>query len=263
MILNLHLGMPGLAPNLIHDVHHQCTNSGKKLAHVISKAQWKSTFRNVANLQPNQLLLDEQDWRKAKAALAELSAMQVVTVSQSECLGVPSDCFLRKKALPYASRRVSRLSDLFQNVEMRIHVAITSQFEYLTMVAAQSKKDKLLENISSLPSWAELVERISRSAPDKEIIVWDFERPEKTALAFSLNLLGIARGPVVEKAREAVLGSNLLQEPQDKGNWSETIPADVIEHLDDQYELDLSRLKSMPGVTVIEADDIPDEFHLD
>lgn len=262
-MFNLHVGIPGIVPDLLHSVVYAGLLRRDGAPAVLSRKLWQEQFRGLVNAKRTKAIFDAAAWRATKATITDLSAHGAVAVSQHALLGGPEDCFLKRKVLPYTDARIARVSEIFADVPLTFHLTIQSQFDYLhnTMNRLPEGKTIPLPGIVP-PSWSGLVQRIKAAAPERQIIVWDFEKPEKVALAFLICLLDTKDAALIE-ALDAHL-SVTIKRPKPPGGSHEIlgVPHDMIERLDAQYDLDLKALNKIEGVSLILPESIPEEFHL-
>lgn len=261
-MFNLHVGIPGIVPDLLHSVVHAGLLKIDDAPAVLSRQLWQKQFRGLVNAKRKNAALDAAAWRWTEAAISDLSAYDTVAVSQHALLGGPEDCFLKPKVLPYTDARIARVSEIFAAVPLTFHLTIQSQFDYLhaTMARLLASSDSLQRGI--VPSWSGLVRRIRAAAPDRKIVVWDFEQPEKVALAFMVCLLEVHDTALI-KALEAHLYATLKRPGSPIGsNDIPGMPQEMIDRLDAQYDLDLQDLGKIEGVSLIVPDSISEEFHI-
>jgi len=261
-MFNFHVGIPGIVPDLLHSIVKAGILNGKNSPSILPSKLWQEQFRGLVNTKQKRAVFDVAAWGAAEAIIADLSAFGTVAVSQHALLGCPEDCFLKRKVLPYTDARIARTSELFAAVPLAFHLTISSQFDYLCTIMNRLPEGKAFSQPSIVPSWSELVLRIRAAAPDRQIVVWDFEKPEKAALAFLISLLD-ARDTALIEALVAHL-SVTIKRPELPINSREIhrIPHDQIERLDAQYDLDLQVISKIEGVSLILPDSFPEEFHL-
>jgi hypothetical protein len=107
-----------------------------------------------------------------------------------------------------------------------------------------------------------LVRRCKAAAPGVEIVVWDFEEPEKTVLAFIITILKLADWQLIEAAEKQIV--KVLEKPGNQLIAQETlqVSAERREKMDRQYDHDLDIISEMDDVSLISSEDVPEEYHL-
>lgn len=260
-MFNLHVGIPGIVPDLLHSAVHAGLLRRDGASAVLSRKLWQEQFRGLVNAKGTKAALDLAAWRAVEATIADLSAHGAVAISQHALLGSPEDCFLKRKVLPYTDARITRVSEIFAAVPLTFHLTIFSQFDYLRTTMNRLPAGKALPQPGIVPSWSALVRRIRAAAPDRQLIVWDFERPEKIALAFMIRLLD-TKDPALIEALDAHLSTTIKRPAHPNSHEIPGIPHEIIDRLDVQYDLDLEAIKQIEGVSLILPESIPEEFHL-
>lgn len=260
-MFNLHVGIPGIVPDLLHSVVLAGLLKRDGAPAVLSRKLWQEQFRGLVNAKRTKAAFDVAAWRAVEATIADLSTHGAVAVSQHALLGGPEDCFLKRKVLPYTDDRIAQVSEIFAAVPLTFHLTISSQFDYLHTTMLPLSAGKALPQPGIVPSWSALVRRIRAAAPDRPLIVWDFERPEKVALAFMICLLD-TKDPALIEALDAHLSKTIPPPTSSNSNEIPGITDEMIDRLDAQYDLDLEALKQIEGVSLILPESIPEEFHL-
>lgn len=261
-MFNLHVGIPGIASDLLHSTVHAGLLKRDGAPAVLSRKLWQEQFRGLVNAKSTKATFDVAAWRATKATIADLSAYDAVAVSQHAFLGSPEDCFLKRRALPYTHARIARVSEIFADVPLTLHLTLQSQFDYLHTTMNRLPAGETIPQSGLVPSWSELVRRIKAAAPDRQIVVWDFEKPEKVALAFLICLLATKDAALI-KALDALLSATIRRpEPPSGSHETLGIPHDLIERMDAQYDLDLEDISKIEGVSLILPESVPEEFHL-
>jgi hypothetical protein len=189
------------------------------------------------------------------------SALETVAVSQPNMFGVPADVLRPRKAFPLAEARVGRLSALVGSLDMTYHLVIVSQIDYILKMKRMSEVERLAAIRDAQFSWAEVVFRIRRGAPDRNLVVWDFDKPSVAALPFVTTMLGID-AHYIRTQIEAAISPEKIPVGSGSIDYSDATLATAVERLDARYELDLDEIDSMSGVTLIRHEAIPFDFHL-
>ena len=260
-MFNLHVGIPGIVPDLLHSTVRAGLLRRDGAPAVLSQNLWQEQFRGQVNAKGTKAALDFAVWCAVEATIAYLAAHGSVAISQHALLGNPEDCFLKRKVLPYTDARIKRVSEIFAAVPLTFHLTISSQFDYLSTTMNRLPAGKALPQPCIVPSWSALVRRIRAAAPDRQIIVWDFEQPEKVALAFMICLLDTEDSSLIETL-DAHLSTTVKRPAHPNSRETPNIPHEMIDRMDLQYDLDLEAIKQIEGVSLILPESIPEEFHL-
>ncbi|MFV0490397.1 MAG: hypothetical protein ACK5M4_01080 [Pseudorhodobacter sp.] len=260
-MFNLHIGIPGIIPDLLHSIAQTGILKADNAPQVLPRKLWQEQFRSLVNARRTTAAFNVTDRRSAEVTIGELSARGPVAASQHALLGLPEDCFFKNKVLPYTEARIGQISEIFAAVPLTFHLTIRSQFDYLRLAMNRRPEDRALTEPRIIPSWAQLVHRIKASAPDSQVVVWDFEQPEKVALAFLICLLDTRDGRLIETLAE-YLGMTLKRPEMPLNNHEiPGIAPELADRLDVQYELDLKALDQIDGVSLILPENVPEEFH--
>lgn len=261
-MFNLHVGLPGIAAEVMQ--HPQLgIILGKKFgSRVVQPEVWRANFRTAVNNGEGDSRSTRLTWELAKDTVKELSDIKATAISQPAMLGRSGDCFIRHKPLPNTFDRISHVSSIFGKSPLTIHLTVASQFDYLKMAMERSQKVHPFTVPKIVPSWSELVLRIKDAAPDRKIVVWDFEQPRKTIVAFVVNMLDLVDEEAVGRIYKWISSSKFWDDfSQFKPDMS-AISAEMAEELDAQYDADLKDIQSMPDVYLLGASRIPEEFHI-
>lgn len=261
-MFNLHVGLPGIAADLF--VHDQLdTILGKAFSHRIVRDElWKENVRSAVNNGEGDSRSTRLVWELARDTVRELAALKATAISQHALLGRSGDGFLKSKAFPKAFERISHLSDIFLDQPLTLHLTVASQFDYLKMAMERSNKVQPFSVPKIVPSWSDLVFRIKDAAPERQIVVWDFEQPRKSSVAFIVNMLDLTDDETVSNIYEWVAKAKLWD---DYGLYKpdmSSISQELAEELDAQFEIDLEEIDGMSNVTLIRPNRIPVEFYL-
>ena len=261
-MFNFHVGIPGIVPDLLNSIVQAGILKGDSSPSILSQELWQEQFRSLVNTKQLEALLNVAARRTAEATVADLSALGSVAISQHALLGTPEDCFLKHKVLPYADARIARVSDIFAAVPLTVHLTIFSQFDYLHTAMNRLPKGKAFPQPSIVPSWSKLVQRIKVAAPDRQIMVWDFENPEKIALAFMICLLDTKDDGLIDAIATHLSVTIKRPEPAINSPEISGVSHEMIDRMDAQYDFDLEEINRIEGVSLILPDSIPEEFHL-
>jgi len=97
-MFNLHVGIPGIAPNLLQSIVQAGLLKGENVPTILSQKLWKEQFRGLINAKRMDLVGHATPaWRAAETTIAELSAIGPIAASQHALLGNAENCFLKSK----------------------------------------------------------------------------------------------------------------------------------------------------------------------
>jgi hypothetical protein len=124
-----------------------------------------------------------------------------------------------------------------------------------------SVEDRLTAIRNARFSWSELVFRIRRGAPERNLVVWDFDRPNAIALPFVEAMLGLKAIDIKQQVLEAISNETT---PVGSGpiDYSDDTLARAVARLDAAYERDLDEIERMEGVTLVRHEAISPDRHL-
>lgn len=260
-MLNFHLGIPGIVQELVQCLADSGPVRTAENILVLPRDEYRRVFLELVNARSGAAASDPEALERVKSFTDAASALDTVAVSQPNFFGIAADVLRPRKAFPLAEARVERLSALIGSLDMTYHLVIVSQIDYILKMKRMSVAERLAAVRDAQFSWAEVVFRIRRGAPDRNLVVWDFDLPSATALPFVTTMLDIDPRdlrPQIEAAisrEKTPVGSGSI-------DYSDAGLATAVERLDARYELDLDEIDSMNGVTLIRHEAIPVEFHL-
>lgn len=258
MIINFHVGIPRVGAELLQAAAPAVDRSGRVGQHILPQRSYKALLRGVVNSATQSAPGDESSFRKAETLIRSLAQYQTVAASQHALLGNPSDLIASRKKFPRISSRIRMLSELFGTHSLVLHLSIKSQSEYV----GELKEDELeLLSDGSMPSWAELIRLIRAVAPGRKVVVWDFEQPEKIALAFLISLLDTNDLNLIDEWKRFFAERLDLLKPT-HANQSLDGQCGLTSRLHARYEADLNAISSVDGVSLMRSEAIPEEFHI-
>lgn len=260
-MLNFHLGVPGLAPNLFKSLAECDLIRAAKNVHIVESTEYQMLFFDAVNSRAEIALQSDETIRRI-AELAEVaSTLKTVAVSKPNFFGRSADALRPRKSFPLAEARVGRLSELLGTCETTFHLTIASQVDYILRMHRVSKGDRLMAIRDTQLSWSELVFRIQRSAPERHLVVWDFDHPQAVALPFVDEMLGSAAHDIKQQILSAI---QLEAIPNGSGqvDYSDTNFETAAARLDERYDRDLDDIEKMDGVTLVRYEEIPPDLHL-
>jgi hypothetical protein len=106
-----------------------------------------------------------------------------------------------------------------------------------------------------------LVFRIRRGAPERRVVVWDFDLPKATAIPFVETMLGIEGSGIMQHVLKAI-SRELTPAGSGPIDYADASLARAVARLDTMYEQDLDDLERMEGVTLVRHEAIPRDHHL-
>ena len=261
-MFNLHIGTPGIIPNMVHSVEQANLLEGCSDVQILSQKTWQEQFRGLVNRDQNKASFSATDWRAVEEKVVDLSNQGPVALSQHALMGRIEDCFIKRKMLPYADKRLGRLTEIFANVPVTLHLTIQNQFDYLQAAVNRLPEGKSFPEPRVVPSWSELVRRIKAAAPGTKVVVWEFDKPEEVALSFLMYLLNIENDGLINAMRRHLRATLKRQDTTLNGDEFPGPFHELTNRMDLQYELDLLALGRMKGVSLIPIGSIPKELHL-
>lgn len=260
-MLNVHLGAPGIVPDLIVSLAAcEPVRSAEDL-YLVPATDYQALFQGIVNAKAGSGPPDPETVRGIREFIHLASSVETVAISQPTFFGLSTDALRPRKSFPLAESRVGRLSGLIGSCEMTFHLVITSQIDYILRMRRMSAADRLTAIRDARFSWSELVFRLRRGAPERSVVVWDFDRPKAIALPFVETMLGIEADRLVKEVLKAIsreatpLGSGPIE-------YSDEILARAVARLDARYEQDLDELENMEGVTLVRHEAITPDLHL-
>jgi hypothetical protein len=176
-----------------------------------------------------------------------------IAISDSLLLGGASDLFRAGPCFPNAERIVSRVCDLFNGWDLRLHLAITNQFDSIWFQPHVPIDQRVRAVRFCEFSWANLVWRLRRGCPLGRIVVWDAERPEALGPDL-LRELGVRRAFVETGKSGALLAADRV----DRLVLLQHFVCDDyarIDLLDQRYDEDLLKIGSFSRVKLYSGSD--------
>ena len=250
-MFNVHVGLPRVAKNLLHSFAEAKRVVPAGRSYIVSRQVYQENIRGLVSSTDRSSSLDEVSRRRAEAMIRQLVQHDVVAMSQHALLGQYEDCYLRRKVLPQGEARLARLAEVIKPFQMTVHLTITSQYDYLhaALVNDESEIEAISDNV---PSWSQLVQRLRISVPEATFIVWDFERPAAIAPEFLMSLLQLSMTDVDKSELEQIVATTVDLVPSVLSTHHDSEVDALAARLDEQYELDLTVLAEMPGVSLMQ-----------
>jgi hypothetical protein len=260
--INFHIGAPRIASRIIQSLSKVKAVSETAYLQFLTPKAYKEHLRAHVNASSDMLQLAAGDRDAEEAFYRRLTRSELLVASQPAMMGHPRDVFREGLILPGAEERVARLSQLFTDQRLDLHLAITNQADYIRILQGDIDMEDVVQSLhDGTPSWHELIERLRRACPERRILVWDFEEPARIALPFAMTMLSVdealigeMREPIAEAIRVTALMPRILQR--------NVVPEDFLEELDAQYEDDLTAIEAMENMVLIRSNLIPEDLHL-
>jgi hypothetical protein len=260
--INFHIGAPRIAPRIVQALSKAKSVRNAPFLEILRPKDYKNYLRHLVNGSNDILTLATQNGRAQATFLERLSQRELLVASQSAMMAHPRDVYKDGVILPGAEARVARLSHIFAETEMDLHLTITHPADYLRALQGDVEPAKLLDAFSAaVPSWHEFAIRLRDACPNRRLLVWDFEAPDRIALAFAMTMVsfdeemsGSLRAPVAEAIRVSTLMPKILDR--------NLVPEGLLVQLDARYEEDLTALDNMENTVLIRSDLIPEELRL-
>jgi hypothetical protein len=260
-MLNVHLGAPGVVPDLLATLAAcEPVRSAEDL-YFVSSTEYRELFQGLVNARARSGPPDSETLRGIRELVHLASGHETVAISQPNFFGYPTDALRSRKSFPLAEARVGRLSGLVSSCEMTFHLVITSQIDYILKMRRMSAADRLSAIRDAAFSWSELVFRIRRGAPERRVVVWDFDLPKATAIPFVETMLGIEASGITQHVLKAI-SRELTPAGSGPIDYADASLARAVARLDTMYEQDLDDLERMEGVTLVRHEMIPRDLHL-
>lgn len=249
VMIDFHIGTLGLLPNFVYELAlEMSSNEGFHLT-VVSRGDYQSLVQPyIVNRKDDDNL--RRKLNSAATSLLGLSASHAeLFISDPFFMGDSRALIRSGKALPLSDARVKRASELFGSREVTFHVNIASMVDVIWRAPGLSASEKLMGLTQTELSWANVIWRLTRSAPERRFLVWNCEKQAliQQAIAEYFSLATRVGQPIKLQSAETAgspFTSQLLEDPG--GEFSK-----CIERLDDQFEIDLAKLNDMKNVTLI------------
>lgn len=260
-MLNVHLGVPGLAPDLLQSLAVCDRVQSEDGLYFVTSEKFRALFRDSLKAKPGTSAQESKPSALIEDFTHVIRAFDTVAISQHNFFGFPEDALRQRKSFPLAESRLKTFSELLGPSKTTFHITICSQIEYILKIRRLSKADRLEAIRNAQFSWSELMFRIRRGAPDREFVVWDFDHPRATALPFSMWILGIEIDDLKQNVLEAIQ-SEFKPRGSDYIDYTDRSLAGAVARLDERYEIDLDEIGSMQGVKLVRREAIPIDLHL-
>lgn len=253
---NFHIGLPRIAANFLSSVAAEPMMRTETARYIVPPKRFTQDFRSLINRKQTKGGPDMVAWRKAMTFLRDVASFETVAFSQHALLGTPHEIVSDPHALIRAAERMTRLSDIFQNHPVAIHITIMNQVNYLSSIMEEPVASSITF-INSV-SWSVLIAALRAATPERHFIVWDFQQPKQIALRFLESMLNLNDIDLLAKYRASVQ-QNLISQ------MAGTVLAEKVElsdHWKARYDEDLNEIEQMKGVTLVRGDSVPSYYHL-
>lgn len=260
MTINLHIGMPHLLPNLIHEINKSVIVNPGEMATVVSKGEWRSHYRPMLSQSRRQILQIASIPKSQGPHIRPDS--DNISISQHTFLGKGVDLFSASYSVGDYVEKVETLVDFFESQNINIHVLIKDQYGYLKALDEESLDFILQSGQICPPSWSDFIHAIRSSAPNAKVVVWDCEEDNKVAFAFAKWMLKLANERIMYEVYE-IVRRYIRKYSETRRKKELLIPPTVVDSLDLQYSVDCDAIYKMKGVSFVQAEQIPKAFHVD
>lgn len=257
-MINFHIGAPRIGAELLHVVTAAPSLRTYPDLFVLPQASYRENFRTLVNTRGT--IHSEEGLRsKAHKVIRSMTEYDITAISQHAALGTHTDLMSSQRGITRAATRVTALSSLFMDHPLTLHFMITNQVEYLNWTLRSGARAAIASGTNF--SWSTLVGRLKAAAPERDFVVWDFERPRGVALAFVSEMLGTSDSQFLTEARYLI---ETNQSYKDFSNTQHNLGGleDSLALIDEQYERDLDLIAKMKGVAVINSDAVPKNLQL-
>lgn len=254
-MFNFHVGLPGVASELLHSCAQVDEVKSNRFFSIVPQRTWRNNFRGFLSSDGGV-----NSGAGGGDIIEDLSRFGSVAISQHAILGVQKDCFLGEVVLPKSETKIARVSELFKDFPLTFHLTIVSQFEYLISSLGRGGVGNPLLDSKSVPSWANLVKRLSLAVPNRHIVVWDFESPKKISLDFLLRMIGtkdeFVFGALSDHLDSAFPSTQGIIDVSQYPSYTD----EYIYLLDRQYDLDLDAISKIENVSLMRSDSATGEL---
>jgi hypothetical protein len=243
-MLHVHAGSPGIFDCLPYQlIERSCTYSNAEVQ-LITKAEYSTEIEPFVLTRSTDAAFVESLRERAGAFLHRLSPASDFFLSCPKVLGRHHDALTRGRVFPLFDARVRRLSGLLTEHQLVIHLLITNQVDYL-MSASPVPHELRIDALQwTTLSWANISWRILRSSPTAYLMIWNCENALLSLSNLFEAISGFDSTAFQEDISEAV-GLDPANSVKDF-----LLPHQVAlgERLDEQFEIDLKKLRGMTRV---------------
>jgi len=188
-MFNLHIGLPGIFPDLFQSIENM--SFSEQTSWIVPADSWKTQLRSAVNGKVKMSDFFQFGLNEIVEKISNEADCGTVTASQHAMLGSQTDCFQKDRILAQAARRIKRVSTIFKTVPTTFHITLVSQSDYLQATTNSIDDAYEIFATKNIPSWTDLISCIRAAAPKQQIIVWDFQEPDKVALMFLAYMLNV------------------------------------------------------------------------
>jgi hypothetical protein len=255
-LFNFHIGLPNVGANVIHAVETANLVNVSRYRHIVSTERYREVFRGLVNDDRVDGQSDRGALKEVFSVLHTLSEYQLVAFCQQAFMGTPEEIISSARGFKRAAARVARLSELFLDHELTIHLTICNPIDFF--LEALGPRANSIALSTEVPSWSVLVAKIRDAAPGRKIIVWDFRKPDAIVLSFVSMMLNLENEELTDEIRALV-----RRKIAKKSNSSDLIPLyEFMGYTYERYIDDLAVIDKLNDVSLIDKDSIPPDLHL-
>lgn len=249
-MISFHLGAPGVfkdLPLVLAEVEASRTASDR-----YSRTQqiFETRVRPYLNSRSKDPLALDVLRSEALTAVQMLPRDVQTVISQPELFGTSAELMRPGKTFPAIERRFGRLSEIFEGRAWTAHLVITNQVDAIWQLEGVAPQRKSQAICGTGLSWSNLVWRLHRSARECDLVVWDFERSNFIAPALVESLLQVEQGKLDSESYQRIAKCS-TKPSLDFLKSCSTDEALAIERLDDLYDIDLEKIATIKGVTLM------------
>lgn len=246
-MINFHIGAPRIGAELLQAMTAASTLTTLPDKLIFPQASYRNSIRTLVNTRRSADSM-EDNWEDAQTLIASLTHYDTVAISQHALLGTPQEIISSPRILPRAAGRIATLSSLFEGHPLTFHLAITNQVDYISTALGAGARAAIASGMTL--SWFDLISQLKAAAPERPIIVWDFERPRDVALAFVVAMLDAPEDAFIEDARKLIKQHQTFEDRDSRLQNLNGLEG-LLARLDDQYEVDLQAIAEAEGVSLI------------
>lgn len=260
--INFHIGAPRVAMGILQSVARLKQVKSAPYLELMKPEEYRTHFRHAINASGDVCDLMAQEAVGEDPFWVRINGCQLLSASQPGMMTDPKRAFKNGQIMPQAERRIKRLSRVFEDARLDLHLTIVNQVDYIRLLQKDVDPGKIVDEFDDrAPSWYELAARIKAACPERRLLVWDFTDPARMALPFAMEMIGFDEGstdlltpPVNEAIRVGVLLSKILQR--------DMVNTEMQAILDAQYQKDLQNIDTLENTVLIRADQVPEALHV-
>jgi hypothetical protein len=126
-MLNVHLGAPGIVPELLQSLSVSEPVRAADDVYIAPPSDYRELFKQLVNAKARTGLASPDAIQGIREFTHLASVLEVVALSHSNFFGYAADALVSRKAFPSAEARVGRFSSLIGSCAMTFHLVITEE----------------------------------------------------------------------------------------------------------------------------------------